>query len=86
MFGKVKDQKQSEITTLNPQSPYAVSKVFAHLITKNYRNSYNIFATSGILFNHESPLRGKEYVTEKLIGLVKIFKKKTRSFQLVTST
>ncbi len=83
MFGKVKDQKQSETTTLNPQSPYAVSKVFSHHITKNYRNSYNIFATSGILFNHESPLRGKEYVTRKIIiGLVKIFKKKIRSFQL----
>ena len=83
MFGRVLNSEQSETTPFNPQSPYAISKVFSHLITKNYRNSYNIFATSGILFNHESPLRGKEYVTRKIIiGLVKIYKKKLKSFQL----
>ena len=83
MFGRVLNSEQSETTPFNPQSPYAISKVFSHLITKNYRNSYKIFATSGILFNHESPLRGKEYVTRKIIiGLVKIYKKKLKSFQL----
>ena len=83
MFGEVLNREQSETTHFNPQSPYAISKVFSHLITKNYRNSYKIFATSGILFNHESPLRGKEYVTRKIIiGLVKIYKKKLKSFQL----
>ncbi len=73
MFGKIIEKKQSERTPLNPQSPYAISKVFGHQITDNYRKSYNIFAVSGILFNHESPLRGEEFVTRKIVlGLVKI--------------
>jgi len=73
MFGDVFETPQDENTKLNPQSPYAISKVFAHYITKNYRDSYNIFACSGILFNHESPLRGEEFVTRKItLGLAKI--------------
>ena len=73
MFGDILEKRQSEKTPLNPQSPYAISKVFAHYITKNYRESYNMFAVSGILFNHESPLRGEEFVTRKIIiGLIKI--------------
>ena len=72
MFGDVLEKKQRETTPLNPQSPYAISKVFSHYITQNYRNSYNMFAASGILFNHESPLRGEEFVTRKIIiGLIK---------------
>ncbi len=75
MFGDVLNKFQNEKTPLNPQSPYAVSKVFSHYITKNYRKSYNMFAVSGILFNHESPLRGEEFVTRKIVrGLVKIIK------------
>jgi GDPmannose 4,6-dehydratase len=73
MFGDVFERPQDENTKFNPQSPYAISKVFAHYITKNYRDSYNIFACSGILFNHESPLRGEEFVTRKItLGLAKI--------------
>ena len=73
MFGDVLEKKQKETTPLNPQSPYAISKVFSHYLAQNYRNSYGIFATSGILFNHESPLRGEEFVTRKIIiGLIKI--------------
>jgi len=73
MFGDVLEKKQSETTPFNPRSPYAVSKLFGHFITKNYRESYNIFAVSGILFNHESPLRGEEFVTRKITkGLIKI--------------
>ena len=75
MFGKITEERQNENTSLNPQSPYAISKVFGHYITDNYRKSYNMFAVSGILFNHESPLRGEEFVTRKIIlGLVKILK------------
>ena len=65
MFGKVKSIPQNEETPFYPRSPYAVSKLYAHWITINYRESYNIFACSGILFNHESPLRGIEFVTRK---------------------
>jgi GDPmannose 4,6-dehydratase len=73
MFGDVFETPQDENTKLNPQSPYAISKVFAHYTTKNYRDSYNIFACSGILFNHESPLRGEEFVTRKItLALAKI--------------
>ena len=67
MFGDVLEAKQKESTPLNPQSPYAISKVFSHFLTQNYRNSYGLFATSGILFNHESPLRSKEFVTKKIV-------------------
>jgi GDPmannose 4,6-dehydratase len=73
MFGDVSIKKQNEKTTFNPQSPYAVSKVFGHFITQNYRKSYGLYAVSGMLFNHESPLRGEEFVTRKIVlGLIKI--------------
>ncbi len=74
MYGKILEKNQNETTPFNPTSPYAISKVFAHFITKNYREAYNMFAVSGILFNHESPLRGEEFVTRKItLGLTKIF-------------
>jgi GDPmannose 4,6-dehydratase len=66
MFGKVQATPQREDTPFYPRSPYGVAKLFAHWSTVNYRESYGIFATSGILFNHESPLRGKEFVTRKI--------------------
>tara|TARA_Y100000590_G_scaffold459175_2_gene615621 strand:- start:14759 stop:15784 length:1026 start_codon:yes stop_codon:yes gene_type:complete len=73
MFGTILEKTQNEKTPLNPQSPYGISKVFGHYITQNYRKSYNMFAVSGILFNHESPLRGEEFVTRKItLGLIKI--------------
>ncbi len=66
MFGKVRQVPQTELTPFYPRSPYGVSKVFAHYITVNYRESYNLFAVSGMLFNHESPRRGLEFVTRKV--------------------
>jgi len=66
MFGKVREAPQRETTPFYPRSPYGVSKVFAHYITVNYRESYGLFAVSGILFNHESPRRGLEFVTRKV--------------------
>ncbi|RMF94049.1 MAG: GDP-mannose 4,6-dehydratase [Candidatus Schekmanbacteria bacterium] len=73
MFGKVQAIPQNEKTPFYPRSPYAVSKLFGHHITVNYRESYGIFACSGILFNHESPLRGYEFVTRKLTyGIARI--------------
>ena len=66
MFGKVQEVPQTETTPFYPRSPYGVSKVYGHWITVNYRESYNMFATSGILFNHESPRRGLEFVTRKV--------------------
>jgi len=66
MYGKVREVPQTELTPFYPRSPYGVSKVFAHYITVNYRESYNLFAVSGILFNHESPRRGIEFVTRKV--------------------
>jgi len=66
MFGKVREVPQNEKTPFYPRSPYGVSKVFAHYITINYRESYNLFAVSGMLFNHESPRRGLEFVTRKV--------------------
>ncbi len=66
MFGKVREIPQRETTPFYPRSPYGVSKVFAHYITVNYRESYGLFAVSGILFNHESPRRGLEFVTRKV--------------------
>ncbi len=66
MFGKVQAKHQNEKTHFCPRSPYAISKLFAHWNTVNYRESYGIFACSGILFNHESPLRGLEFVTKKI--------------------
>ncbi|MGE3179447.1 MAG: GDP-mannose 4,6-dehydratase [Vicinamibacterales bacterium] len=70
MFGKVREVPQTELTPFYPRSPYGVSKVFAHYITVNYRESYNLFAVSGMLFNHESPRRGLEFVTRKVTDLV----------------
>ncbi len=66
MFGKVQEVPQTERTPFYPRSPYGVAKVYGHWITVNYRESYGIFACSGILFNHESPRRGKEFVTRKV--------------------
>ena len=66
MYGKVREVPQTELTPFYPRSPYGVSKAFAHYITVNYRESYNLFAVSGILFNHESPRRGLEFVTRKV--------------------
>ena len=66
MFGKVRETPQTELTPFHPRSPYGVSKVFAHYVTVNYRESHDLFAVSGILFNHESPRRGLEFVTRKV--------------------
>jgi GDPmannose 4,6-dehydratase len=66
MFGRVREVPQTEMTPFYPRSPYGVSKVFGHYITVNYRESYDLFAVSGILFNHESPRRGIEFVTRKV--------------------
>src|SRR5918996_2183964 len=66
MYGRVREVPQTELTPFYPRSPYGVSKVFGHYITVNYRESYNMFACSGILFNHESPRRGLEFVTRKV--------------------
>ncbi len=70
MFGKIQEPAQSEKTPFYPRSPYGVSKLFAHWMTINYRESFNIFGCSGILFNHESPLRGIEFVTRKVTDAV----------------
>ncbi|KQR13014.1 MULTISPECIES: GDP-mannose 4,6-dehydratase [Xanthomonas] len=70
MFGKVQAIPQIEETPFYPRSPYGVAKLYAHWITVNYRESYNIFGSSGILFNHESPLRGREFVTRKITDSV----------------
>lgn len=70
MFGKVQAVPQREDTPFYPRSPYGVAKLYAHWITVNYRESYNIFGASGILFNHESPLRGREFVTRKITDTV----------------
>ncbi len=73
MFGKVAEIPQTEKTPFYPRSPYGVAKVYAHWITVNYREAYNIFACNGILFNHESPVRGETFVTKKIImGLCRI--------------
>jgi GDPmannose 4,6-dehydratase len=70
MFGKVQAVPQKEDTPFYPRSPYGVAKLYAHWITVNYRESYGIFGSSGILFNHESPLRGREFVTRKITDAV----------------
>lgn len=76
MFGKIQEASQSELTPFYPRSPYAVAKLMAHWACINYRESFNIFACSGILFNHESPMRGEEFVTRKItIHLAKLFLK-----------
>jgi GDPmannose 4,6-dehydratase len=80
MFGKVQAIPQKEDTPFYPRSPYGIAKLYAHWMTINYRESYDIFATSGILFNHESPLRGREFVTRKItdaVAKIKLGKQKT---------
>ena len=82
MFGKVVESPQNEKTPFYPRSPYGVSKVYAHWITVNYRESYKLFASNGILFNHESPLRGETFVTKKIVKAlynIKIKKQKNYS-------
>ena len=83
MFGRVQEIPQSEKTPFYPRSPYGVAKVYAHWITVNYREAYNIFACNGILFNHESPVRGETFVTRKIIiALCKIKLKKQKTLFL----
>jgi len=78
MFGKVRETPQTETTSFYPCSPYACAKVFAHHLTVNYRESYGLFAANGILFNHESPRRGENFVTRKItLGIADILAKKT---------
>ena len=80
MFGKIQEAQQSERTNFHPRSPYAISKLYAHWMTVNYRESYGFHASSGILFNHESPLRGIEFVTRKItngVAQIKLGHKKT---------
>lgn len=77
LFGKVHEVPQTETTPFYPRSPYAVAKLYAYWITRNYREAYGLFATNGILFNHESPLRGEHFVTRKItLALAKILKGK----------
>ena len=83
MFGGVKSHPQNELTSFHPRNPYGVAKVFAHWATINYQELHGIFATSGILFNHESPLRGKEFVTRKISDSVaKIYLGKQKYIEL----
>ncbi len=83
MYGKVREVPQRETTPFYPRSPYGVSKVFAHYITVNYRESYDMFAVSGILFNHESPRRGLEFVTRKVTdGVARIKTGKAKELRL----
>ncbi|SLN62141.1 GDP-mannose 4,6-dehydratase [Pseudooctadecabacter jejudonensis] len=83
MFGLVQEVPQSETTRLYPRSPYGVAKVYGHYITMNYRESFDMHASSGILFNHESPLRGKEFVTRKItLGLAALAKGGTDAIEL----
>ncbi len=83
MFGKVREVPQRETTPFYPRSPYGVAKVYGHWITVNYRESYNLYAVSGILFNHESPRRGMEFVTRKIThGVARIKYKLTKEILL----
>ena len=83
MFGETKTQKQNETTAFNPQSPYAISKIFAHNLTKFYRDTFKIHASNGILFNHESPRRGETFVTRKIvIGIKNILLGKSKTLFL----
>lgn len=83
MFGKVNEVPQTESTRFYPRSPYGVAKLYAHHITINYRESYDLFACSGILFNHESPLRGEDFVTKKIVrGLVEYSKNHENTLEL----
>ena len=79
MFGKHQKKNQDEKTLFHPRSPYATSKTFAHYTVQNYREAYNLHAVNGILFNHESPLRGEEFITRKItLGLSKIYLNKQK--------
>jgi GDPmannose 4,6-dehydratase len=83
MFGKVQGMPQNEKTPFHPRSPYGVSKLFGHWITVNYRESYGVFGCSGILFNHESPLRGTEFVTRKItLAIARILAGKQKEIRL----
>ena len=83
MYGKIQSRFQNEKTVFYPQSPYGVAKLYAHWITINYREAYGLFASNGILFNHESPRRGETFVTKKIItALCKIKKKKQKKLYL----
>ena len=83
MFGKVVEKPQNEKTPFYPRSPYGVAKVYSYWITLNYRESYKLFACNGILFNHESPLRGETFVTKKVVkGLCRIKNKKQKKLYL----
>ena len=83
MFGKVAETPQNENTPFYPRSPYAVAKLFGHWMTVNYREAYNMFACSGILFNHESPLRGEQFVTRKItLGLSNILQNNQEFLEL----
>ncbi|WP_062349413.1 GDP-mannose 4,6-dehydratase [Herbidospora yilanensis] len=73
MFGQVRETPQTEVTPFHPRSPYGVAKAYGHFLTQNYRESYGMYAVSGILFNHESPRRGAEFVTRKVsLGVARI--------------
>ena len=80
LYGKVQEIPQNEQTPFYPRSPYAVSKLYAYWIIKNYREAYNIFAANGILFNHESPRRGGNFVSKKIVSAVASIKKKELDF------
>ena len=83
MYGKIQSKLQNEKTVFYPQSPYGVAKLYAHWITVNYREAYGLFASNGILFNHESPRRGETFVTKKIItALCKIKQKKIKKLYL----
>jgi GDPmannose 4,6-dehydratase len=83
MFGLVQEVPQTESTPFYPRSPYGIAKLYAHWMTVNYREAYGLFASSGILFNHESPLRGKEFVTRKITDAVaRIFNKQLDCLEL----
>ena len=83
MFGKVRERPQTELTPFHPRSPYGVAKVYGHFITVNYRESYSLFACSGILFNHESPRRGRQFVTRRVAdGVARIKAGRARNLTL----
>src|SRR5260370_921392 len=83
MYGKAQESPQSETTPFYPRSPYGVAKVYGHWITVNYRESYGLYAVSGILFNHESPRRGLEFVTRKVSdGVARIARGRAQELRL----
>ena len=83
MFGNISDKVMSNEISFNPESPHAISKLFGHYITNYYRKSYGMFAISGILFNHESPLRSHDFIIKKIIvGLINIINKKQKYIEV----